>query len=103
MAKEKYDGVVEAVHYNREGQVEWVRAFERRGPTFSDQVLIDRNVLIERLKSGKNYMVGKRVPRLASTFDLSVPMRVMNVNGRDILVAGNRQTEQDHLEGVPKI
>ena len=31
MANKKYDGVIEAVHYAPDGQVEWVRAYLRRG------------------------------------------------------------------------
>lgn len=101
MAKNKYDYVVEAVHYNPDGQVEWVRAFERRGPTFSDHVLIERKSIIERLKAGNNFMVGKRVPRMGGTFEVSVPLRLVNASGKEVLVTGDQQADQDHLEGVP--
>ncbi|MFN8424915.1 MAG: hypothetical protein U0X87_01470 [Anaerolineales bacterium] len=40
MAK-KPDGVVEAVRY-KNGQIMMVRAFERRGSSFSDRVFIER-------------------------------------------------------------
>ena len=52
MAKVKYDGVIEAVHYAADGQVEWVRAYLRRGPAFSDRIMLDRQTLIEDLKAG---------------------------------------------------
>jgi hypothetical protein len=44
MAK-KFDGVIEAVRY-KNGQVEVVRAFERRGAAFSDRILIPRRELL---------------------------------------------------------
>ena len=42
MAKIKYDGVITAVHFNPDKQVDWVRAFLRCGPQFSDRIMLDR-------------------------------------------------------------
>ncbi len=103
MAKKKFDGVVEAVHYKPTGEVDWVRMYERRGPIFSDHLLVEREALIERLKSGKKFMVGRRVRREASTFEVTQPLRVIELDGRDALVVGESQAEQDWLEGVPVI
>ena len=74
MADKKFDGVIEAVHYSRGGQIDFVRAYERRGVTFSDRVLLDRKTLLERLKAKKRFITGERRPLLGSTFD----------SGRDI-------------------
>lgn len=71
MAKDKYDGVVEAVHYKSEGVVEWVRAYLRRGAIFSDHVLIPRADFVSLLKSGRKFVIGQRTPYLASTFETS--------------------------------
>jgi hypothetical protein len=103
MAKTKFDGVVEAVHYKPNGEVDWVRAYERHGPTFTDYVLIDRQALIERLKKGKKFVVGKRVRYKASTFEVSTPVRLLHRDGKEILVAGGEQADGDHLDGVPLI
>jgi hypothetical protein len=105
MAKKvKYDGVVDAAHYNPDGTIEWVRAYERRGPTFSDYVLIPRKALIEKIKSGKVFMAGQRVVGLASTFEVTSQVRVTNHQGKEVLVSGNADTaESDHLENVPII
>ncbi len=78
MAKMKYDGVIEAVHYKPNGDVDWVRAYERRGPTFSDHLLIDRQTLIDRIKSGKKYVAGKRIVLMASTFEVTNSIQVVN-------------------------
>jgi hypothetical protein len=101
MAKPKYDGVVEAVHYQPDGQVAWVRAYLRRGPTFSDRILLDRERLIGDLKAGKRYLAGKRIPLMASTFEVSDPLRIVEVDGQEVLVTGDYQVRRDHLEGVP--
>lgn len=103
MAKPKFDGVIEAVRYKPDGQVDWVRAYLRRGPTFSDRVLLDRQTLIEHLKSGKRYLAGKRVRLMASTFEVSEPLQVLQVDGAEVLVTGERRSERDSLEGVPLI
>jgi hypothetical protein len=103
MAKNKYDGVVEAVHYKPNGEVDWVRAYERRGPTFSDHLLIKRDDLVERLKSGRKFMVGRRLPMKASTFVVTQQLRLVNVGGSETLVVGQSQAERDRLEGVPVI
>ena len=101
MAKVNYDGVVEAVRYTPEGRIDWVRTFLRRGPTFSDYIILDRQALIEQIKSGKKFMVGRRLPYLAGTFEVSDPVQVVQKNGKELLVAGEPHSERDHLEGVP--
>lgn len=103
MAKPKYDGVVEAARYGSDGYVLWVRAHLRRGATWSDHVLIDRKTLIDQIKSGKRFVVGKRIPRLASTFEVSVPITLAQKNGQEYLVTRDIQAERDHLNGVPLI
>ena len=103
MAKQKFDGVVEAVHYKPDGQIEWVRAFEKYGFVFSDHVLIERQALVERIKSGKKFVVGKRIPYLANTFEVASPLRLASTNGQEVLVTGDKQADRDFLEGVPVI
>jgi hypothetical protein len=101
MANPKFDGVVEAVHYTPDGDVDWVRIFERRGSTFSDYVILKRPELIQRLKSGKKFMVGKRIAQMAGTFETTVPVRLVSNGGREVLAAGDGQADKDRLEGVP--
>jgi len=103
MAQPKVDGVIEAVHYTTDGKVVWVRAYERRGPTFSDRVLITRDDLIARLKAGKKYYAGQRKTYEASTFELAEAVRVDQVSGQDYLAAGQGKSGQDFLAGVPVI
>jgi len=100
--KEKYDAIVQSVHYNLDGSVDWVRIFRRRGPTWSDYVLVSRQELVDELKVGKKYVVGKRIKYNASTFDVTVPITLIQ-NGKEILTTGKTHSDIDLLEGVPVI
>ena len=90
MAKPKFDGVIEAVHYTADRQIEWVRAYERRGPTWSDHLLLDRAALIEQLEAGRRFHIGQRVKRHASQFQLGAAVNL-------------QQVKQNELPGVPEI
>jgi hypothetical protein len=99
MAK-KFDGVIEAVRY-KNGQITVVRAFERRGAAFSDRVLLDRKELLERLKKGQKYVVGKRRELLAGTFEVQEqPLQVLGQNGREI-ISTRPDADHDELEQAP--
>jgi len=95
----KFDGVIEAVRY-RGGKIDVVRAYERRGPTFSDHVLLDRKALVERLEKGKRFVTGQRKELLASTFETGKAVSLEGQNGRQVITT-RPQSEQDVLEGVP--
>ncbi len=101
MAKQKFDGIIEAVHYNKEGQIDWVRAFLRRGPTWSDWTLIKRGELVDQLNNGKRFIVGKRIEYLGTTFETDSQINLISSNDHNIVVAGEIQSEMDNLEGVP--
>jgi uncharacterized protein YjhX (UPF0386 family) len=99
MAK-KFDGVIEAVRY-KNGQIMLVRAFERRGATFSDHIMLDRKEVLERLKKGKKYVIGERKQFLASTFDVQdKPVLLLNRDGREI-ISTRAEADQDELEQTP--
>ncbi|MEW6717679.1 MAG: hypothetical protein AB1345_09270 [Chloroflexota bacterium] len=101
MGRKKFDGVVEAVRYSPNGEIKWVRAYERRGPTFSDSLLLDRKTLMERLKDGQRYVTGRRLAYMASTFETGDTLRVLKENGREVVVVGDRATDRDWLAEVP--
>jgi len=103
MGKPKFDGVIEAVHYKPEGHVDWIRAYLRRGPTFTDRKMLDRSDIIDNLKSGKRYFAGSRIPLMASTFKTGKQLRLVQKNNREFLVIGDFEVEKDCLEDVPII
>lgn len=98
MAK-KLDGVVEAVRY-KNGQIVMVRAYERRGSSFSDRVLIERKALLERIKSGKKFVTGSRQELLASTFDSGKALQVVNRDGKEF-ISTRAEADRDELEQAP--
>jgi hypothetical protein len=102
MADKKFDGVIEAVHYTRTGQIDFVRAYERRGATFSDRVLLDRKTLLERLKARKRFVTGQRRQLLASSFESGRDVSLLTHDGREF-VATRADATEDTLEGVPLI
>jgi hypothetical protein len=94
---------VEAVRYNPDGEIEWVRLFERHGATFSDSKIVDRKTLVERIKAGKRIVAGRRVPYLAGTFEVGASLRLLKSGEREILITDQAQASHDRLEGVPLI
>lgn len=98
MAK-KFDGIIEAVHY-KNGQIVTVRAYERRGASFSDRVLIERKDLLERIKSGKKFLTGVRKELWASTFEEGKPVQVVSRDGKDF-ISTRSEADRDELEQVP--
>ena len=98
MAK-KFDGIIEAVHY-KNGQIITVRAYERRGATFSDRVLIDRKGLLERIREGKQFLIGTRTQFLAGTFETGKSVQIINRDGKEFLSTRD-QADRDELEQTP--
>lgn len=98
MAK-KFDGIIEAVRY-KNGQIVTARVYERRGAAFSDRILIERKELLERIKSGKKFLTGKRKELWAGTFEEGKPVQVVNRDGKDFISTRN-ESDRDELEQVP--
>ena len=97
----KFDGVIEAVRY-KNGKIEVVRAYERRGATFSDRILLNRKSLLERLSSGKHFVTGQRREFMASTLEVEKEVKAVGPEGQTVLTT-SAQAERDELEGVPVV
>ncbi len=95
----RYDFVIEAVRY-KNGKIDVVRGYQRRGPTFTDRILLDRKALLEQLQDGKHVVTGQRKILLASTFDIGKPVQVVEQDGKQVVTTLS-QAEHDELEGVP--
>jgi hypothetical protein len=98
MAK-KPDGVIEAVRY-KNGQIVMVRAYERRGATFSDCVLMERKELMDRLQKGQQFAVGSREEFKASTFKLGSDVKLVKQDGHEWITTRPDVTG-DTLDGAP--
>lgn len=95
MAK-KIDGVIESVRY-KNGQILMVRAYERRGATYSDRVLLERKTLLERLQKGKHFVTGQREEFKASTFKVGKAVMLVSQNGRE-WIATRPDASRDEIE-----
>lgn len=94
----KIDGVIEAVRY-KNGQITMARIYEKRGATFSDRIMVDRKVLLERIQKGLQYVTGSREELLASTFTTGKSILLVKNNDREFLATQPNATN-DELEGV---
>lgn len=101
MAKIKFDGVLEAAHYKADGQLDWVRVYERRGSGFSDRLLLNREAFIGQLKAGRRYYAGERILYMGGQFNLSKPVHLLEKGGKQVIVVGDGQPSSDDLTGVP--
>jgi hypothetical protein len=98
MAK-RIDGVIEAVRY-KNGQILMVRAYERRGTTFSDLVLLDRKTLLDRLQKGKQYVTGSREEFMAGTFKVGKSVMTLKHDEHQLIVT-HENSIRDDLAEVP--
>lgn len=95
--QKKYDAVIEAVHYTPEGQIDWVRGYERRGFIFTDMLVFHRQDLLERLENGDRIYLGERKALMGNDFTLGQAVRLESQH----IVAGKAQGSRDFLEGAP--
>jgi hypothetical protein len=95
----KFDGIIEAARY-QDGRILLVRAFERRGATWSDRVLLRRDELLDRLKNGKKFATGHRIEFMAGTFETGAAVQAVGQDGQELL-STSPDAQKDELEGVP--
>lgn len=105
MFKPKIDGVIEGVKYTPEGDIDYVRGYERRDMAYSDVVILERDQLIQRLKDGKRFFTGHRQQYLGSSFETKLRIELQDRGGKTIIRTGDSEPDhdqpQDFLEGVP--
>ncbi|MGD8458417.1 MAG: hypothetical protein PVF83_18740 [Anaerolineales bacterium] len=78
-----------------------MRAYERRGPTFSDHFLLNRATLVDRIKSGKRFVTGRRIPNHGSEFEIADEVKLLETAKGETLISGENVSQNDHLKGVP--
>jgi hypothetical protein len=100
MAK-KIDGVVEAARYSPEGKLLMVRMYERRGPVFSDHLLVGRDDLVQRLRSGRRITTGRRQVYRGGTFEHGQPLLLVGQKGKEYITTQGSPTVRDDLQGTP--
>jgi hypothetical protein len=102
MAK-KYDAVLEAVHFAEDGKIDWVRVYERMGAVYSDRLIWKREILVDKLKRGANILTGKRIYLMGNSFEVGDSVRLVEKDGKSVVVLGEAQSDKDSLDSVPRI
>ena len=94
------DVVLVAVRYDGSNKrVSMVRGNERRGFVWSDQVLLDRKVLVDRMKAKKRVVAGRQAD-LEGDFEVYAPIHLKTTDQHDVLVAEGLNGDGDNL-GLP--
>ncbi len=101
MANQKLDVIIEAVRFAAGGQIECVRGYERRGPVYSDRIILSRDELVRRLEAGKKAALGERVIFQGATFKTGEPVELVKANGKVFVSAGGSRVERDELKSAP--
>jgi len=99
----KVDLIIEAARFKPNGYIENVRAYVRRGPTFSDCVLLSRAELIGNIQMGKRVATGQRVPRMASTFIDLIPLSLIKRADRVYITSNGYTNKRDYLNNIPTL
>ncbi len=101
MKKKPADLIIEAARLKPNGQLVFVRAYQRRGATFSDCIILTRSEVLEEIQKGKSVATGQREQFMASTFIGVKPVRAVSSGDRFIITSGNPGATQDALPGTP--
>ncbi|MFH2038315.1 MAG: hypothetical protein ABIJ65_02655 [Chloroflexota bacterium] len=100
MARSKFDGVIEAVRYSANGQIDMVRIFELRWLVFSDRILLNRTALLERLSQGKRFVTGQRIINKGNMFETGKSVHLSG-GPNAIITTKDQAGNQDFLANVP--
>lgn len=100
-SSKKIDGVIEAVRRDPNGRVEMVRFYERRGPTWSDYMLLNRNDLVRRLKKGEHFVIGERKIYWGGTFNVFTEVQLSAAEGKEQLTTSHTPNGNVELKEAP--
>ena len=100
MSRQKFDGLVEAVRYAKSGRIDRVRAYTRRGATYSDRVVLDRPTLAGQLRSGKHFVTGVRREYWANSFIVAEDI-LLSSNENEVIITKGQPLKKDSLAGIP--
>jgi hypothetical protein len=103
MNGKKADLVIEAVHHKRDGQIDYVRAYQKRGAAYSDCFLMKRRELVQLIVDGLLVEIGQRVPSMGNTFSTRASVGLLTINQVTIITAGSAGMTKIELAEAPII
>lgn len=99
MARKNYDGVIDAVRYLPDGQIDMVRMYKNRWLVYSDQILMSRQDLLEELSQGKRFVTGQRKTYVGNEFDTGKSVHLSGPSN-SIITTKDQAGNQDFLANV---
>jgi hypothetical protein len=102
MAKNKFDGILEAVRLDQDDQLVLAKIYEKRGVIWSDHFLVKRDELIKRLKNGQVFLIGTRQYKLGSSFVTTDAIQLTKNNGQEFIRLDQDNKDSDLLQGIPR-
>ena len=102
MAKNKFDGILEAVRLDQDDQLVLAKIYEKRGVIWSDHFLVKRDELVERLKNGQVFLIGTRQYKLGSSFVTTDTIQLTKNNGQEFIRLDQDNKDSDLLKGIPR-
>ena len=103
MKRNKADLIIEAVHRKHNGQIDFVRAYQKRGATYSDCVLVKRQKLLEMLAKGNQVVTGERIPFLGTIFSDQKTVGLLTINNKQTIATTGSTVSQKELADTPLI
>ena len=103
MNRKKADLIIEAVHHKHNGQIDFVRAYQKRGATYSDCVLVKRKELLEMFATGDHVVIGKRTPFLGTIFSDQKTVSLLTTNNNQTITTTGSTVNQKELAEAPII
>jgi hypothetical protein len=97
--KSKAELVLVAARYGDDGRLDVARGYARHDQVWSDVRLIDRDTLVDLLRSDRRVATAV-VEGLGADFSLQAPVELRQTNGRDQLLAKGSSAPNDDL-GLP--
>lgn len=99
MARKNHDGVIEAVRYSSNGQIEMVRMYKLRWLVYSDHILMSRDALLEQLSQGKRFVTGRRKSYIGNVFETGKSVHLSGTSNK-IITTKDQAGNQDFLANV---
>jgi hypothetical protein len=103
MNRNKADLIIEAVHHKYNGQIDFVRAYQKRGETYSDCILVKRQELLEMLLVGRQVVTGQRIPFLGTIFSDLTSVGLLTINNKKTIATTGSTVHQKELVETPII
>jgi hypothetical protein len=103
MKKRSPDLIIEAAHFMPNGQLDYVRAYQKRGATYSDCLLLKRGQLVELIDGGLKAATGQRIHLMGNKFTRIIPVKLVSFNNHITFTTGDPVAGQKDLPDIPTI